>query len=399
LFMKERRHPFPGQRAGRLPALMLSFTFSIGFILHLLLFATAPMVSIIMEEMSLSHAEFGMVYSASMLSLILFRIPWGLFGDRKGYLVSLRIALPLIAASSLARTFSPNFPTLLASQIFLGLGLASVFPCLPMIVKEWAGEKSLGLATGVYISGFAAGNAAALGITPPLLGAMGWRSVLLLYSCLAVVLSLLWWGWAKSSIKGTAGIQREGFKKVIKDPLVWVLLLFMSSAMGSYDTLATWMPKVLEMKNFSLALASLLPLGFLLAGPVVGWTSDRWMDRKKIVLLLGIFSGASIAGINFAPLPLLPVCIFLAGFSTMGVLTITLAVPAKQERFSSSIGTVIGLISSLGNVGPLFMPVVFGWLIDLTGTFESSVSFVALVAGATFLLGAGGVQGARPKSS
>jgi cyanate permease len=74
-----------------------------------------------------------------------------------------------------------------------------------------------------------------------------------------VVLSLLWWGWAKSCLKGTVGVQGESFKKVIKDPLVWILLLFMSSAMGSYDTLATWMPKVLEMKKFPQALASLLP--------------------------------------------------------------------------------------------------------------------------------------------
>jgi len=374
---------------------MLSFTFFIGFILHLLLFATAPMVSIIMEEMNLSHAEFGMVYSASMLSLIIFRIPWGLFGDRKGYLLSLRVALPLIAASSLARTFSPNFPILLVSQIFLGLGLASVFPCLPMIAKEWSREKSLGFATGVYISGFAAGNAAALGITPPLLAGMGWRSVLLLYSCLALVLSLLWWVWARSSISGTMGVRQDSFIKVARDPLVWVLLLFMSSAMGSYDTLATWMPKVLEMKKFPAALASLLPLGFFFAGPAVGWVSDRFGERKKLVLVMGVLSALSIAGINFAPLACLPVCIFFAGFTTMGVLTLTLALPAKLERFSSSIGTVIGLVSSLGNMGPLIMPVVFGWLIDWTGTFQASVFFVALVAGATFLLGAGGVKASR----
>jgi cyanate permease len=338
-----------------------------------------------------------MVYSASMLSLLLFRIPWGLFGDRKGYLLSLRIALPLIAASSLARALSPHFVILLLSQAVLGLGLASVFPCLPMIVKEWSGGRSLGLATGIYISGFAAGNAAALGFTPYLLAGSGWRSVLLLYSCLAVILSLLWWFWARSSIKGTGGIHRQSFTKVIKDPLVWILLLFMSSAMGSYDTLATWMPKVLEMKKFSGALASLLPLGFFFAGPLVGWMSDRFKERKKLVFLLGLCSAGSIAGINFAPLPYLPVCIFLAGFSTMGVLTLTLALPAEIERFSSSIGTVIGLVSSLGNVGPLIMPVVFGWLIDLTGTFRTSVFFVALVAGTTFLLGAGGAQAPRAK--
>ena len=79
---------------------MLSFSFTVAFLLHLLLFATAPMVSVIMEEMSLSYAGFGFVFSAAMISLILFRIPWGLIGDRIGYLNALRIALPISAASA-----------------------------------------------------------------------------------------------------------------------------------------------------------------------------------------------------------------------------------------------------------------------------------------------------------
>jgi cyanate permease len=45
----------------------------------------------------------------------------------------------------------------------------------------------------------------------------------------------------------------------------------------------------------------------------------------------------------------------------------------------------------------MIMPVVFGWLIDLTGTFRASVFFVALVAGVTFLLGAGRIQDSKAK--
>ena len=64
--------------------IMLSFSFAIAFIMHLLLFCTAPMVTPMMEEMDLSHGDFGVLYSSAMLSLILFRIPWGLLGDRIG---------------------------------------------------------------------------------------------------------------------------------------------------------------------------------------------------------------------------------------------------------------------------------------------------------------------------
>jgi len=216
---------------------------------------------------------------------------------------------------------------------------------------------------------------------------MGWRHVLLIYSGLAAVLCALWWGLARGTVEGTAEFQLKNFGKILKDRYVWVLLFFMIASMGSYDTLATWMPKVLEMKALSRALASVLPLGFFLAGPIVGFASDRFHDRKPMIGLLGVIAAISIIGLNYAPFPLLLLCLFLSGFTTIGVLTISLAVPAEHRRLSASVGGVVGLTSSLGNIGPVVMPVLFGFLIDVTGTFQASVLCVAVLAGATFILG------------
>jgi len=365
---------------------MLSFSFVIAFLLHLLLFSTAPMATVIMQEMSLSHAGFGLVFSAAMMSLILFRIPWGMIGDRIGYVNALRIALPISAASAVLRAYSPVYEILLLSQILLGLGLASVLPCLPLLVKEWAPER-LGLSTGIYVSGFAAGNATALWLTPYLLGMIDWRDVLLVYSCVAAIVCGLWWFLARSAIKAATEVRLRDLRRILTDRYVLVLLFFMIASMGTYDTLATWMPKVLEMQELDMAFASLLPLGFFAAGPIMGFASDKFQNTRIIVALLGVVAATSIIGINYVMFPALLLCIFLAGFASVGVLTITLALPAQHERLSASVGSVVGLISSLGNVGPLMMPVVFGLLIDVTGTFHLSVLSVALLAGVTFILG------------
>ncbi|MFC2058838.1 CynX/NimT family MFS transporter [Chloroflexota bacterium] len=365
---------------------MLSFSFGIAFLLHILLFATAPMVTPIMQEMDLSHAEFGFVFSIAMISLLVFRIPWGLLSDRIGYVRALRYALLMATAFAVVRAFSSGYPLLLLSQFFLGLGLAAILPCLALLVKEWS-RSMPGLSTGIYVSGFAAGNATALGLTPVLLNSLDWRHVLLIYSGFAAIICVLWWCLAKSTVKGAFDYRQGNFIVFLKDRYVWVLIFFIIAAMGSYDTLATWIPKVLEMKALDKALASLLPLGFFLAGPVVGFASDKFRDRRSAVALLGAVAAASIVGINYAPFPLLLLCLFLSGFTTMGVLTISLTVPAEHERLSASAGGVSGLISSVGNIGPLVMPIIFGLLIDVTDTFQTSVLCVAILAGATFMLG------------
>jgi cyanate permease len=365
---------------------MLAFPFLIAFSLHLLLFATAPMVTVIMEEIGLSHAQFGFLFSVAMISVILLRVPWGLMADRKGYLRVLRIALPISAASAFARALSPDYLTLLLSQLCLGMGLAAVMPCLSLLVQSWS-RQTAGLSTGVYVSGFAAGNATALGLTPSLLAMMGWRQVLLIYAGLGAVVSGLCWVLARSGVETTSELQLKDFGRLLKDRYVWVLAFFLIGAMGSYDTLATWMPKVLAMKELNTAFSSMLPLGFFLAGPVVGLASDKLRNRRTVVALLGCVAAASIISINYAPFPLLLLCLFFAGFAPIGVLTIALAVPVEDERLPRSAGAVVGLVSALGNIGPLAMPVLFGFLVDLTGTFQAPVLAVAALAGVTFVLG------------
>jgi cyanate permease len=368
--------------------IMISFSFVIAFLLHLLLFATAPMVTQIMKEMNLSYADFGLVFSAAMISLLLFRIPWGLIGDRIGYLNVFRVTLPILAASAIFRGFSSSYSTLLVSQFFLGLGLAAVLPCLPLVIKEWAPERKVGFSTGIYVSGFALGNFTALGLTPQLLTMMSWREILIVDGGVAAGVAGLWWVLAKSVVKETSELKLKDFTHILKEKYVWILLLFMIVSMGSYDTLATWMPKVLEMKGLNKAFASLLPLGFFLAGPVVGFLSDRLWDKRKILAILGAVSCASVIGINYVPFLFLLLCIFLAGFTITGVFTFALSSPAEHSHLASSIGGVVGLISSLGNTGPLLMPVVFGYLIDVTGTFYTSMFAVAALSCVTLILSA-----------
>ena len=159
------------------------------------------------------------------------------------------------------------------------------------------------------------------------------------------------------------------------------------ASFGGYDTLAIWLPKILDVKGLAPTLATLLPLGFFLAGPTVGLISDKFRNTRAFVALLGIIAATAIVAINYAPFSLLLPCIFVAGFTTIGALAICLSVPTHHQRLAPTAASVVGIISSLGNLTSLIMPAVFGYLIDLTGTFQASLFTIAAMVGIMLVVG------------
>ena len=364
---------------------VFGLAFAVALTVHLLIFSISPMVHVLMEEMDLSHAQFGLIFSSAMISLILFRLPWGLVADSRGYVGVLRLALIASAAAGVFRALAPGYAVLLVSQFVLGLGLAALMPCLSLMVKAWSAARP-GLGTGIYFSGFAVGNSTALAVTPLLLDVMSWRQVFLLYAAVPAIVCVTSLSLGRVSEAVSSNVRLRELKFVLRERLVWVLLLLLVGSMGCYDTLASWMPRVLQMKGLEPGLASLLPAGFFAAGPLIGLALDRFPSRRMLVALLGVVAAVSIALITTSSLPVLLVCLFVVGFATTGASVASLTIPVEDKRLSPYAGTVVGFVTSASNVGPLVVPVVFGYLIDVTGYYSASV-FVVAAFGAVIFIG------------
>jgi len=364
---------------------VFGLAFAVALLADLLLFSVSPMVDVLMTELHLTHAQFGMLFSVSIVSILFARLPLGLVADRRGYLSVLRVALVVSALAAGARALATGYVGLLVSQFVLGLGVAALMPCLSLMVKAWASARP-GLGTGIYFSGFAVGSVVALGLSPLLLEVMSWREVFLLYAALPLVVCLASLMLGRSSEAVTSSIRLGDVRLVLREREVWVLLLLMAGAMGCYDTLASWMPRVLQMKELEPGLSSLMPAGFFAAGPVIGLVLDRFPRRSVLVALLGILTAVSIALVTTPSLPLLLVCLFFVGFALSGVCTTSLTIPVEQPRLSPYAGTVVGFVTSASNVGPLVLPVAFGHLIDLTGYYSASLFMMAALGGIIFVV-------------
>jgi MFS family permease len=173
---------------------VLFLAFLTAFDLHLLMFSYSSLIPLVAGEMGLSFAEAGLIFSASMLAILLFRIPWGFLSDFLGFLTTMRVAMIVIGVFSLLRGFAQDYISLLVFQLLLGVGFASIMPCLGKVVNVMFQGRE-GVATGIYFSGFPVGELVGLALTPYLLQAFGgdWRLVLKVYGVVTLALTILWW--------------------------------------------------------------------------------------------------------------------------------------------------------------------------------------------------------------
>jgi cyanate permease len=379
-------------------SVMLTLGFLATLNMHLLLFSYSPLVHNITDELRLTNAEAGFLFSISILTLMLFRIPWGMLLDRKGLRATMGAALVLMGVFGLMRGFAVEYSTLLASQFLLGVALSGIIPAIPKLVSRWFPREKVGLATGICMAGFPVGDIVAVGVTPYLLEAVsGWRQVFQVYGVWALLLIFLWWKFAggeskeaKTVASTSAGVRRD-FAKLLRLKEVWLLTGLYFCAGGCYDTMLLWLPDILQGQGFNpfaaSLVASMLPLGFLISAITVGAFSDKLGLRKPFVLLMGVVSGPVLylAGTMFGTAAY--VVAFLVGLCTVGVLTLVLAVPVEMPRLSPFLSSAFGVVSSVGNLGSFLLPTLVGQLRDVSGTFLLSMVVLAVVGEGMFALG------------
>jgi MFS family permease len=393
---------------------MLTLAFLTSLTMHLLLFSYSQLKESITFEMQLSYAEAGFIFSMSVLALVILRIPWGILIDRIGVKLAAGLALTILGISGVLRGFAVSYETLLLSQLFLGVGLAAIMPCLPKLVASWFPPEKAGLAIGISISGYAIGDIIALSVTPYLLTLLNsWRKVFYVYGVWTLILTAFWCMLAREPDKDDGAQLRTGeshdsgspknFVRLLSVRQIWLLTGLYLCAGACYDTMLVWLPSLLEAEGISPATAGLitstLPLGFIVASFAVGALSDRVGLRKPFILVLGLISGPVIYAAGTLPAVFVWFFAFIAGFCTIGVLTLVLTIPIELKQTSFSVASSVGLISSIGNIGSFVVPTVVGQIKDVTGSFLWAVLLLAILGESMLILGLPITETGRKKNT
>jgi cyanate permease len=371
---------------------MLGLGWLIYFSFGIVMSSLVPIVTLLRNELGISYTQMGVIFGAWQLVYIAAAAPSGLLIDRVGPKKALAIGALIIALSAFLRSYAEGFWTLFAAVALFGLGGPIISIGLPKLVVDWFSGPSRGLASGIYITGPALGSVLVLSSTHalvlPLAGS--WRMTLALYALIALLVAILWIVLGRDSPQGasdrrTSRTSAGGYREVIFQPAVWVVITVGFSAFLAGHGLRSWLPQILEARGMSPAMSGLLASLPAITGVfgsilILGLASRGVGNRRRATLVLLLVTGFSVAAINFVDGWALVLAIAVEGFCAAAIqplmLNILMEMPSVGPR---RMGTAAGIFFSVGEVGGTLGPVFMGLLADLTGSFTPGLLGMAAI--------------------
>ncbi len=352
-------------------------------------------------DLGLSATEFGVLLSAFSLSYGISQLPSGLLLDRFGPRIVLGGGLLFWSAMQALAGSVNSFSHFIMLRIGLGIGKAPFMPSGVKVINDWFPAKARGLPMGIFNSSTTFGQAFAPPILVVLMLAFGWRMMFLIIGGAGVAIALCWYAWYRNRERfpltaeeqsyldsGAAPVTktRLSFKEwgsLFKRRTVWGMILGFSGVNYTGWLYLSWLPGYLQAER-GLSLANTgwvaaIPFLFGSIGMLVnGTVADRLAKKgysliasRKALICFGLVCSAA--------------CTLLVVQSTstaMAVAFISLALFFVHFAGTSAWGLVqvmapsrmVASVSSIQNFGSFicasFAPVVTGWVVDTTHSFN-----------------------------
>mgnify|MGYP000864422909 CR=1 FL=1 len=363
----------------------------------------------IADEFKLSTSQLFWISSLAVLNGSLWRLPAGMLADRIGGKKVMLYLLVTGAAASLAVAFANSYPMLLVLGFLVGF-VGNGFSAGIAWNSAWFSDRRKGFALGVFGAGnvgasvtkfigpaiiATTGGAVYFGIIPG-----GWRLIPVIYAVLLLATAVAMWLICPKvdRVPGASQSVRQ-MVEPLSDVRVWRFSLYYVVVFGAYVALSAYLPTY-YVKSYGIGLteAGLLAASFIfpasLLRPVGGWFSDRWGARRgmyltfsvmtAMCLVLTIPSGDRVtkdaAGVVTGHDPFgLPLWAFVALVFVLGcAMGIGKASVYKHipTYFPTHVGSVGGLVGMLGGLGGFFLPLMFAYAQEATGTWSTAFAIL-----------------------
>ena len=355
----------------------------------------------IKEDLHLSSVQIGFLISALSIGASVSQMPAGLIVDFAGVRRMLTLAIGLIGLFLVLFSLAPSYPIALVILLVYGMANGIVGPAASKSVLDWFPAVGRATAMGIKQTGVNFGGIFAGLLLPALAIYFSWRHSLLAVGLFEVVSAALIYRLLKESpVRSDQPQAPIAWKKILRMAMHRDMLILGGIAfcfMASQFSFSTYLILFLtqEMKFSIVQAGQYFALSFLIgaAGRVL-WSmaSDYFLAgrRKGILRLIALilfFSSLALGMISFFPTlsPLLLVAVVAFGISGIGWNAIYLTMVGEAVGKEST-GLATGVGYSIGFLGSLVCPPLFGLLVDQTDVYGYAWLLLTACAGAILLL-------------
>jgi MFS family permease len=366
-------------------------------------------------EFGLSPVQMGYLLSSFLWMYLLCLLPVGLLVDRFGGRIVNAAGIGIWSVATVLTGFSTNFVSMATSRVVMGMGESTSWPASNRVIREWFPAAERGLANAVFGAGAAAGPAIGAVAIAAVVSWLGWRAGFFVAGGIGFIWLATWLAmfdkpervrWLRPAERETILRQRDGAVASAEaersaSPLwhllglrtVWGLFLTQGCEVYGGYMLLTWLPSYLQQaKGLSVLNAGMLtavPFGAATVMAVLlGLLSDRLLTRetvhtgrRRVMLAVLMISVSSILLVPVLDnLWAIVAVLALARSAGAAGSALNFALVTDLVRNRADIGKVTSITVLGGNSFGVMAPIVTGYVLALTGSFNGTFAVTGVLA-------------------
>ncbi len=346
---------------------------------YLLRVSPSVMVPELMENFHANAAEIGILSAFYFYAYAPMQLPVGMLMDRFGARKLLTLASLICGAGTIFFGISQEISLAYLGRFLIGLGSSFAFVAMVFVCSHWFKPAKraflVGLANSIGMLGAVFGQ----GPLSLMVKVFHWRQALHILGIMGFALAILIFLLVRKSQKVTKESQEnqtskffEGFKVVTKNSRSWInaiiaLLFYMTTtALGGLWGVPFLQSAYHVSKHTASFAMSMLFIGWMIGGPLVGVISDKFGRRKPFLglgILLTFLALLPVLYLTAMPIGLVYTLIFLVGFfSSAQLLNFTFATELVDEKFK---GLSIAFTNLVVAVGSSAIQPLVGFFLDM----------------------------------
>lgn len=392
---------------------VLTLLCALAFVLYVDRVCIGQAATSMQASLHISNTQWGFVSGAFTLAYMLFEVPTGHWGDRYGSRgVLLRIVLWWSAftaltgcvwassgdsaAGGLMAWLNAGFLMLLLVRFLFGVGEAGAFPNVARVLEVWFPAHARGVAQGAITSASLVGGAAAPVVAGYLIRAVGWRVSFGLFGLLGVFWCVAFALWYRDRPEEHPGVNAAELKlisdgrlsqgdephgdipwaRILSSANLWLMGAVMNCGAAVFYMLFSWYATYLKTARGVSEIESGWQTSLVMSAGAIGClvggylndalmrlTGERRVSRRIIGCSAFLFAGLAVLMSIHMERPIHSTLYIALAFFFLQV-----QIPAwwgvVTDISGKHVGSMFGLMNSMGGIGAISSPIFLGWLTD-----------------------------------